>query len=219
MELSNIDLLSLQTSYLQQDPFVKALCKALDPYFKSIDQDIRLTYIYGRVNELDEETVDSLAWQFHVDFYDYTLPLQKKQELVRSALRLHRIKGTPQAVIDAATTVFGRTKLREWFEYDADPFYFSLDVDVTQTGASPNELKKLDILINAYKNKRSWIDVLNIFFTTEGTINIGVITIVGEEIIVYPWTPKDIDTQINLTIPMAQSSGNESITTYPKEAI
>lgn len=219
MELNNIDLLSLQTSYLQQDPFVKALCKAIEPYFKMLDENTKLTYIYGRIDELDEETIDSLAWQFHVDFYDYSLSLATKREFVKNSLRLHRIKGTPKAIIDAATTIFGRTQLREWFEYNAKPYYFSLDVDVTETGASPEELRKLDILINAYKNKRSWIDILNIFFTTKGTINIGTTTIVGEEIIVYPWTPKDISSKINITIPISQSAGNETITTYPREAI
>lgn len=219
MELSNIDLLSLQTAYMQQDPFVKALCKALEPYFKMLDEDIILTYIYGRIDELDEKVVDSLAWQFHVDFYDYTLSLEKKREIVKNSIRLHRIKGTPQAVIDASTTVFGRTKLREWFEYDSDPFYFSLDVDVTETGASPEQLKKLDILISAYKNKRSWLEILNIFLTTRGTISIGAITIMGEEIVVYPWAPKDISSKINYTVPIAQISSNETIITYPKEAI
>ncbi|WP_459482130.1 phage tail protein I [Clostridium saccharoperbutylacetonicum] len=219
MELNNIDLLSLQTSYMQQDPFVKALCKALEPYIKILDEATILTYIYGRVDELDEETVDSLAWQFHVDFYDYTLTLEKKRQLVKSAIRLHRIKGTPQAVIDASTTVFGRTKLKEWFEYNSTPFYFSLDVDVTETGASPEQLKKLDTLINAYKNKRSWLEIINIFLTTLGTINLGVLSIDAEEIAVYPWTPRDITSTINYTIPIAQSSGNETIITYPKEGI
>lgn len=219
MELNNIDLFSLQTSYMQQDIFVKALCKALNPYIKILDKSTILTYVYGRVDELDEETVDSLAWQFHVDFYDYALTLEKKRQLVKSAIRLHRIKGTPQAVIDASTTVFGRTKLKEWFEYNSEPFYFSLDVDVTETGASPEQLRKLDILINAYKNKRSWLEILNIFLTTIGTLSIGAIAIDAEEIAVYPWSPKDIDSVINYTIPLAQSAGNETITTYPKEAI
>lgn len=112
MELNNIDLLSLQTSYMQQDSFVKALCKALEPYIKILDEATILTYIYGRVDKLDEDTIDSLAWQFHVDFYDYTLTLEKKRQLVKSAIRLHRIKGTPQAVIDASTTVFWKDKIK-----------------------------------------------------------------------------------------------------------
>ncbi len=155
----------------------------------------------------------------NVDWYDSTANIDIKRNLLKNSIRLHRIKGTPQGIIDAATTVFGKTKLKEWFEYGGNPYYFKMDVDVTETGASPAELKKLDALIDAYKNKRSWLEMLNIYLTTLGTLSIGTISIDAEEIAVYPWSPKDIDTMINYTIPVAQSAGNETITTYPKEAI
>lgn len=219
MDLSNLDLLDLQTSYMQQDPTVKAICNTLGPYFKKLSDDVKLVYIYGRLDELDETLIDELAWQFHVDFYDYTLPLEKKIDLVKNSIRWHQIKGTPQAVTEVATSIFGRTKLKEWFQYEADPYFFMLDIDVTEQGASEENLKKLDILINEYKNTRSWIDVINIFFTTKGDISFGVLSIDAEEITVYPWTPKDVNSKINYTIPISQSASNETITTYPKEAI
>lgn len=217
MNLSNIDLLSLQPSYFQEDKFIKALCKALNPYFQSLSDNTKVVYIYGRIDELDVETLDSLAWQFHVDFYDYTLSIEKKRKLIKDSLKLHKIKGTPKAVEDMATTIFGKTKLKEWFEYNGKPFFFGLDVDVTERGASPSELKKLETLINAYKNKRSWIDYLNIFLTNEGKTYIGTITICGEEITVYPWSPKDIQTKGEIKIPISQAFGIENITIYPKE--
>lgn len=217
MNLDNIDLLSLQTAFLRQDKFVQALCKAINPYFQKLSEDTKLGYIYGRIDELDEKVVDSLAWQFHVDFYDYTLPLDKKRELVKKSKKLHEIKGTPVAVEEAVTTIFGRTELKEWFEYDGDPYRFSLDIDITDTGASPEELIKLDRLIEAYKNKRSWLDIINIFFTTIGDLKIGAITIDSEEVVVYPWTPDKIQSTIDITIPIAQISGYEEVITYPKE--
>ncbi|NFG24853.1 phage tail protein I [Clostridium botulinum] len=219
MELSKIDLLSLQTSYLQKDIFVQALCKALNPYFQKLSDSVRLVYVYGRIDELNEDAIDSLAWQFHVDFYDYTLSLDQKRELVKKSVLLHKIKGTPQSVIDSASTVFGKTKLKEWFEYDGKPFFFSLDIDITERGASPEDLKKLDTLINAYKNTRSWIELINIFFTTKGELYIGAVGITGEDIVVYPWVPHDISNKADVIIPIAQSAGNENIVTYPKEEI
>jgi len=219
MDLNDFDLLELQTSYLQQDATVQALCAALTPYLKDINNSIKLDYLYGRIDELDANIIDELAWQFHVDFYDYKLSIEKKRTLIKISPKLHKIKGTPQAVIDAATTVFGRTKLKEWFEYGGEPYYFRLDVDVTETGASPEELKKLDTLINTYKNLRSWLEVINIFLTTRGNLSIGIISIDSEEIAVYPWSPKDINSIVNYTVPIAQSAGNETIITYPKEAI
>lgn len=219
MDIGNFGLLELQTSYLQQDPTIQALCAAFTPYLKDINNSIKLANLYERIGELDENVIDELAWQFHVDFYDYKLPIEKKRTLIKMSPKLHKIKGTPQAIIDAATTIFGRTKLKEWFEYGGEPYYFKLDIDVTETGASPDQLKKLDSLINAYKNERSWLEVLNIFLSTIGNLNVGIISIDSEEIAVYPWSPKNINSIINYTVPIAQSAGNETIITYPKEAI
>ena len=51
MDLNDIDLLILQTSYMQKDNFVQALCKALNPYFQQLSDNVRLVYIYGRIDE------------------------------------------------------------------------------------------------------------------------------------------------------------------------
>ncbi|MCT4593192.1 MAG: YmfQ family protein [Anaeromicrobium sp.] len=39
----------------------------------------------------------------------------------------------------------------------------------------------------------------------------------GEEITVYPWTPKDIESKGQINIAMASSTGSEDITIYPKK--
>lgn len=186
MKLENISLIELQPSILKSDLVVQAICEALEPYFKELSNDVKLTYIYGRIDELEEKVIDELAWQFHVDFYDYKLSLEKKRTLVKNSIRWHRIKGTPQAVVEVATSVFGRTKLKEWFEYGGEPYFFSLDIDITEQGASKENLNKLDTLIEAYKNKRSWVDVINISLANKGAMYFASAMTSGEEITVYP---------------------------------
>ncbi|MBN1045458.1 phage tail protein I [Clostridium botulinum] len=216
MNLNNVDLLSLQTSYLQQDKFVQALCKALNPYLTKLSDSVNLVYIYGRIDELNEDAIDSLAWQFHVDFYDYTLSLDQKRKLVKKSILLHKIKGTKKAVEEACTTVFGKTTIKEWFEYDGKPYYFGLNVDITEVGASPEELKKLDILIDAYKNKRSWVDFINLFIASSGNTYIGSTTFISEEISIYPWSVSEITAKFDIGIPINTFS-SEIIEIYPKE--
>lgn len=219
MNLDSIDLLSLQTSYLQQDTTVQAICNALNPYFQLLSDSVKNVLIYSRIDGLDDKAIDELAWQFHVDFYDASLSLEKKRALVKKSLWLHRIKGTPQAVIDSATTVFGKTKLKEWFEYEGNPYYFKLDVDVTEQGASPDNLKKLETLVNAYKNTRSWIDIINIFLSSQCNMYFGATSITGEQVITYPWTPTDIENKVDVKISTSQAAGNETIIIYPKEEV
>lgn len=216
MDLNDIDLLSLQTSYMQRDRFVQALCKALNPYFQQLSDNVKLVYIYGRIDELDEGAIDSLAWQFHVDFYDYSLPISKKRELVKQSKILHRIKGTPVAVERAATTVFGKTKLREWFEYSGEPYFFGLDIDVTDQGVTEENIKKLETLIYAYKNERSWLDYIHMYLTNRQKLFYGTSIFSGEEITVYPYTPKEIGTNGKITIGIGWGCGSEVIEVYPK---
>lgn len=216
MNLSNINLLELQPTYLREDKFIQALCSALNPYFQNLADNIKIVYIYGRIDELEEDDIDSLAWQMHVDFYDYKLSLDQKRKLVKDSIYLHKIKGTPVAVEKACTTVFGKTKLKEWFEYGGKPYFFGLDIDITECGASPEELKKLDILIDAYKNKRSWIDYINLFIASRGNIYVGATTVMSEEISVLPWNVTEINARFDIKV-NARSISSEIIEIYPKE--
>lgn len=45
---------------------------------------------------------------------------------------------------------------------------------------------------------------------------IGACTTIGEEITVYPWSPKDITSRGKVNIAMGSNTGVESITVYPK---
>lgn len=215
MNLNNISLLDLQTTYMKEDPTTIAICKALEPQFKKLNEETKLVLIYSRLDNLNEEAIDELAWQMHVDFYDYTLALPKKIELVKKSLYWHSIKGTPKAVLDAATSIFGRTKLREWYEYDDEPYFFSLDIEITEQGASKENIEKLEKLINEYKNERSWIRTINIFLASKVNLYFGACTTSGEEITVYPWIPKNIESKGKINVSIANNSGLETITTYP----
>jgi hypothetical protein len=67
---------------------------------------------------LDETLVDILAWQFHVDFYDATKPLEFKRQLVQDSIQWHMRKGTVQLVQDVLDMFWpGGATLIEWYQY------------------------------------------------------------------------------------------------------
>lgn len=218
MDLENIDLLSLQTTQMKQDPTTIAMCTALTPKFQRLARDVKSVLIYSRINDLDDAAVDELAYQMHADFYNTSLPLEVKQQVVKNSLRWHRIKGTPAAVEEAAKIVFGRSWVTEWHEYGGNPYMFKVNVEATNRGASPQDLILLEQLINAYKNKRSWLELIKIYLTTNGSIFFGSCITSGEEITVYPWTIKTIESKGKVNIAVGANTGVESITVYPKEA-
>lgn len=216
MKLENVDLLELQTSYMKNDPTTIAMCKALTPKFRELADEVKACLIYSRIEELDETILDELAWQSHVDFYTADLSRDIKIKLIKDSLLTHRKKGTPDIVEKVATTVFGRTKLKEWFEYGGDPYYFKMEVEITNQGASEYQLKLLDNLINIYKNKRSWLEKIEIFLSAIGTFFIACASIFSEEVTVYPWSIGSIDVLTKVNIATGINSGIETSTVYPK---
>lgn len=134
---------------------ISTLANVVDAEIEKINPDLLL--IYPAIDSLNEQLIDYLAVQMHVDEYDDTENLDIKRQQVKQSFLLHRLKGTKYAVQKAVSTVYQSAKVEEWPEYSGEPYHFR----VTGITAPMNETKtinKLVRLINAYKNTRSWLD-------------------------------------------------------------
>lgn len=134
---------------------ITSLAQVTDVELGKINTDLLL--IYPAIDNLNEQLIDYLAVQMHVDEYDDTENLDVKRQQVKKSFLLHRLKGTKYAVQKAVSTVYQSAKVEEWPEYSGEPYHFR----VTGITAPMNETKtinKLVRLINAYKNTRSWLD-------------------------------------------------------------
>lgn len=134
---------------------ITSLAQVTDVELGKINTDLLL--IYPAIDSLNEQLIDYLAVQIHVDEYDDTETLDVKRQQVKQSFLLHRLKGTKYAVQKAVSTVYQSAKVEEWPEYSGEPYHFR----VTGITAPMNETKninKLVRLINAYKNTRSWLD-------------------------------------------------------------
>lgn len=134
---------------------ITSLAQVTDVKLGKINTDLLL--IYPVIDSLNEQLIDYLAVQMHVDEYDDTETLDVKRQQVKQSFLMHRLKGTKYAVQKAVSTVYQSAKVEEWPEYSGEPYHFR----VTGITAPMNETKtinKLVRLINAYKNTRSWLD-------------------------------------------------------------
>lgn len=141
-------------SSIDAEPII-SLAQVTDVELGKINTDLLL--IYPAIDSLNEQLIDYLAVQMHVDEYDDAENLDVKRQQVKQSFLLHRLKGTKYAVQKAVSTVYQSAKVEEWPEYSGEPYHFR----VTGITAPMNETKtinKLVRLINAYKNTRSWLD-------------------------------------------------------------
>lgn len=86
---------------LKQDENITKLVEVFDSSFVDINQEVRNVLIYSR-DELPEELLDLLAWQFHIEGYEFTQDIKAKRSLIKAFVELHRLKGTPAGLKKAA---------------------------------------------------------------------------------------------------------------------
>lgn len=156
VNIQSASLLDLLPYNLRADPTVAAAALAIDGELQAVSGLIDPLVYFARLDNLTEEETDELAWQFHVDFYDPTLPLPQRRELVKNSYRWHRIKGTPSAVEELMTAIFGDGIVEEWYEYGGQPYYFR--VITSNFSATTEHAQRFLSLVQSVKNARSWLD-------------------------------------------------------------
>lgn len=165
---------------LQQDPDMIAASKAVDEEFLLVVNEVNQCILLPRLDDLDSDVVDLLAWQMHVDFYDNTLPIEVRIQLVKNSLRWHKIKGTPSAVEELISTVFDSGEVQEWFEYGGDPYTFQ--VLTSNESVTMDQAEQFIRALNSVKNLRSSLDKVVITIGDEMDLYFAGIVHTGDSI-------------------------------------
>lgn len=128
LKLGQADILKLLPEHITDDAQFAAAGKAANPILDKTSRAIPNLLIYARLGgqkvetflpplrrltelrpglaPLDTATLESLAWQFHVDFREVARNDAELAAMVLNSIAWHRIKGTP-ASIQAALELFG----------------------------------------------------------------------------------------------------------------
>jgi phage tail P2-like protein len=161
-DIFGLSLRDVIPSSLAGDPQIQAIIDALDPELQSVSFDTREALIYSRIDELPEDVIDLLAWQFHCDFYEPVnapLTLEVKRGLVKTSILVHRRKGTLWAVQELCDIVFGSTTVEPWFKYGGEPYHFRVSTEAT---LSNDAWGKFFYALETTKSVRDWLDAIEI---------------------------------------------------------
>ena len=153
-----VDFLRSLPDVLKSDESINALASVIAEELNKLASDTNEAIIYARIDELSEEVLDILAYDFKVDWWDYSFSLEEKRRILKNSWNVHRRKGTKAAVERAISAIYTGTKVKEWFEYEGDPFHFKLLIDATYEGTDPVKHQKALDGVNYYKNQRSHLD-------------------------------------------------------------
>lgn len=158
-KLQDFDLKTILPSSISGDNGVQEAADAVSDALNAVTDLIPMELVYSRIDSLPEDILDVLAWQFHVDDYDDTASIGTKRSQIRTAIAIHRYKGTVYAVRQVVDNLAGGAKVKEWNEYNGKPYHFRVE-DMPDEVRSGTAVDNLTRAIDNAKNVRSWLDEL-----------------------------------------------------------
>ncbi|MCM1579135.1 MAG: phage tail protein I [Ruminococcus sp.] len=142
---------------LKHDPKMRAIAEAVTKEALTVSGEIENVLIYSRIDELPEALIDILAYDMHVDWYDYSYPLKVKRDILKGSVRVHKKMGTKYAVEKALGALYPQSEVEEWYQYEGQPHHFHIVCDVTENRVTAS----FQDIINAvmmYKRLSSHLD-------------------------------------------------------------
>ena len=172
--VEKLSLMDIAPPSITSDEKVQHIITAIDPEFWNVSQSIREAFIISRINELPENVLDLLAWQWHVDFYELANSIEAKRSMVLQSIAWHRKKGTKWAIVQALNMLGVEAKFTSWQELQeegAQPYTFVIDAKLT-----PDFWERVDWTkptqtirraIEESKAARSWMSRLYIYMEAQ----------------------------------------------------
>lgn len=170
-DIYHIDFTQIFPGALQHDPKMLALAKGLAAELLTVSGHLEDVLIYSRFDQLPEELVDILAYDMHVDWYDYEDPLAVKRQTVKDSVKVHKHLGTKYAVETAIQAFFPGAAVQEWFDYEGEPHHFRITIPLPG-GITPEVLEDLKRRIWHVKRLSSWLDTIITETQMEGAVYI-----------------------------------------------
>lgn len=158
MQISGLDLLKLQTAYMRKDPVVVALCRRLTPELVTFWEKIDYIIDWTNIDNYPDDILDELAWELHIDWYDFGASLEVKRKLIKNSDKVHMRLGTPWAVEQVFRDYFGQGDVVEWFDYGGEPGYFRLYTAAPL--GSADDVKRFLQILERVKRKSAWLEKL-----------------------------------------------------------
>ncbi len=193
-DLYSVDFTRSLPPVLKNDPTMLALARSIAEQLQAAAQQVKQNVIYARIDELDEQTLDILAYDLHVDWYDYSYPIDVKRRTIKDSVKVHRRLGTKYAVETALGAVFPGTRVEEWFEYGGDPYTFRVKIGAGDGVTAQQQAAVLE-RVRFYKNLRSHLETISYQMEQRTTLHVAGFHAIGTRLEVWPYLADNLTEQ------------------------
>ncbi len=147
---------------------LKIFDKICEERFGNLNLDAVLVSI---IDNVPSDALPHLAEQYHItgnEGWLQALSESEKRNLIKSAIKMHRYKGTKYAIEEIFNTLNIVGNVKEWFNYGGKPYYFKVILQIFNRSINEETEIKLRALIDEYKNERSWLEQIEFFLSSLG---------------------------------------------------
>ena len=189
---------------ISENKDIKALSVLIQEELRKTTNLIDKNKIFCAISELDEETLDILAYDLNVLWYDFNYSVEIKREIIKDCIKIYRKLGTPYAVKRALGNVFPDSTLKEWYETGGEPFTFEVEINASKSGAT-KELQEMALdRIRYYKNLRSHLKKITYNLEDKFKVKVGAVLTTAQNLIIFPYTAENIEERGKTKIAIGQ---------------
>lgn len=192
-KIKDADFMAKFPQALKKDKSMLALGKIIAEELHITANETQKNIIYANVEELPETWLDVLAYDLHVDWYDYDYPVDIKRKLIKNSIMVHQKLGTRCAVQSVLQDVYSTARIEEWFEYDGQPYTFKIKVNIGNEGLTEDTSREIAYKMQFYKNLRSHCEgIFYILNAGKAKVKAAALHGVGTKLKVKPLLQKSI---------------------------
>ena len=170
--IQEADFLATFPPALKQDEKFVALGRLIADELHITANEVQKNIIYADIDNLSETWLDVLAYDLHIDWYDYDYPIEAKRDIVRDSVRVHQKLGTKAAVERALGGIHPKSRIEEWFDYGGQPYRFRIVLDTTDSRVEV-DYDEIVKTVDIYKRLTAHLDGLFYQCSTDITILTG----------------------------------------------
>lgn len=157
----------------KNEPEVRAISYAIQQQIRRLSAKMKAARVYVAIDEMENEALDLLALELGSQYYEESLGIQEKREIVKNTLNWYMKSGTVSAVKELIEAVFGEGRVTEWFDFPAEeqvPGMFDVETESTLT---EDVLQEISEKIEKIKNVRSHLRYVKTIRRAKGNMKIG----------------------------------------------
>ena len=168
-DIRNGQLTDLLLNESEYNTEIQALAYAMRLEKQRILDEADRTRTLAMIDQLPEKILDVLAVELRSPYYTEDMTIEQKRGVISNSLVWFYHAGTPSALVEMATVIFGSGQVVEWFDFDPNegeivPGEFDLE-----TGAAMQDpqdfMGQINRIINRVKNTRSHLRMIKFLRT------------------------------------------------------